>query len=102
MTGTGYAILSAVVFDIWIAHGYSFNDVNQRTRDMLGTSHLKKQAGILPSFGAVEVSTVRRRMDGQIAATGRRRLRTSVTNTPSMPPNISARATISAFLGLIG
>jgi len=30
MTGTCYAILSAVVFDIWIAHGYSFNDVNQR------------------------------------------------------------------------
>lgn len=42
MTGTGYAILSAVVFDIWIAHGYSFNDVYQRTRDMPVTSHLKK------------------------------------------------------------
>ena len=42
MTGTCYAILSAMVFDIWIAHGYSFNDVNQRTRDMLVTSHLKK------------------------------------------------------------
>jgi len=43
VTGAGNAVLGAVMFYFWVAHGYSFNDVTQDARDKLITGSLKNK-----------------------------------------------------------
>jgi len=63
VAGAGHAILGAVMFDVRIAHGYSFNDV-PTTRGTLFTSRLKIKKEILSGFGTAEVPAAYRGMDG--------------------------------------